>query len=262
MDLRVGVTRRATLLETITHEHTRGDEEADTGVMLRFMDICTCASAEAYTGVNCVTVAVGDVVLEYVPCVGDVVELVAQPVLTGNTSLEIALTATAESRHGLHRCNVCSGTFTYVTTRTKEGAKVRCLPLEPASEEARWAMDTARQRSSSLERHARAAAGAGATAGAGLLEPAPSERAPAAAGGARRRGRRRARRGRGARVLPAPEPHGPHVRRRRHELDAPRRRGLRPARAAARRAAARPPAAAAPPRCRAVHRVSFSRGST
>ena len=139
---------RIVMLETITHEHTRGDEEADTGVMLRFMDICTCASAEAYTGVNCVTVAVGDVVLEYVPCVGDVVELVAQPVLTGNTSLEIALTATAESRHGLHRRNVCSGTFTYVTTRTKEGAKVRCPSLEPASEEARWAMDMARQAAS------------------------------------------------------------------------------------------------------------------
>ena len=71
------------MLETITHERTRGDE-ADTGVMLRFMDIALRGAG--VHGVNCVTVAVGDVVLEYVPCVGDIVELVAQPVLTGNTS--------------------------------------------------------------------------------------------------------------------------------------------------------------------------------
>ena len=40
---------RIVMLETITHEHTRGDEEADTGVMLRFMDICTCASAFSFS---------------------------------------------------------------------------------------------------------------------------------------------------------------------------------------------------------------------
>ena len=41
---------RVVMLETVTHEHTRGlDDHADTGVLLRWMDICTCASAEAYS---------------------------------------------------------------------------------------------------------------------------------------------------------------------------------------------------------------------
>ena len=71
--------------------HTLDGLHCTTGSILRMMDIATCASAEKHSGVNCVTVAVGDVVLEYVPMAGEVLEIVAEPVLVGNTSIEIAV---------------------------------------------------------------------------------------------------------------------------------------------------------------------------
>ena len=80
---------RIVMLETVSHAQTTSDGRMDVGVLIRFMDICTCSSAEAFTGVNCVTAAVGDVSIGYFPCVGDIVEFVAMPVLTGRTSLEV-----------------------------------------------------------------------------------------------------------------------------------------------------------------------------
>ena len=43
------------------------------------MDIATCAAAERHTKVNCVTVAMGDVVVEHSPRVGELLTLTAEP---------------------------------------------------------------------------------------------------------------------------------------------------------------------------------------
>lgn len=148
-----GESARVVMLETIMHTHTTHGNSLDMGVLLRLMDICTCASAEAYTGVNCVTVAVSDVVLDYEPQLGDVVQLIAEPVLVGRTSLEIDLSVTAESRQPgsskrtQHR-TVCSASFTYVTTRDAQGNKVCCPALDrsQSSEDVKWATDMAEYR--------------------------------------------------------------------------------------------------------------------
>ena len=91
-------------------------------------DLCTCACAERHTHVNCVTVSMSDVVFENYPQVGDVLELVARPVLTGRTSLDIALTVSLE-RNGIDKQIVCEASFVYVTVRGPEGEKRFVPPL-------------------------------------------------------------------------------------------------------------------------------------
>ena len=127
--------------------HTLDGLHCTTGSILRMMDIATCASAEKHSGVNCVTVAVGDVVLEYVPMAGEVLEIVAEPVLVGNTSIEIAVTCTAE--FGSERRVVCEAFFTYVTTRSATGEKRKVPPL-PAYSSERWASKRAAHRKALL----------------------------------------------------------------------------------------------------------------
>ena len=50
----------------------------DVGLLLQRMDIATCAAAERHTKVNCVTVAMGDVVVEHSPRVGELLTLTAE----------------------------------------------------------------------------------------------------------------------------------------------------------------------------------------
>mmetsp|Transcript_8802 Transcript_8802/g.22147 ORF Transcript_8802/g.22147 Transcript_8802/m.22147 type:complete len:186 (-) Transcript_8802:1245-1802(-) len=69
-----------------------------------------------------------DVVFENYPQVGDVLELVARPVLTGRTSLDIVLTVTLE-RDGIDKQIVCEASFVYVTVRGPDGEKRFVPPL-------------------------------------------------------------------------------------------------------------------------------------
>lgn len=126
------------MVQPVTPSHTLDGTHLDMGALLRLMDIATCAAAEKHSGVNCVTVAMGDVVVESTPTLGAVLELVAEPVLVGNTSLEIALTVTGS--RGPQRSVVCEAFFTYVTTRNAKGEKQLVPPLaESSSERLRWA---------------------------------------------------------------------------------------------------------------------------
>jgi acyl-CoA hydrolase len=90
----------------------------------------------------------GDVVFEYFPKMGDLLELTARPVYTGNTSLDMALHVVAEfnsvfvgngddtgevkggdGTSTTYRMVVCEAVFTYVTTRGPNGEKRLCPPL-------------------------------------------------------------------------------------------------------------------------------------
>lgn len=119
------------MIEPITSSHTIDNTPSgsmDIKPLLRLMDIATCASAEKHTHVNCVTVSMGDVVLEYIPQCGDLLELTATPVYTGNTSLDIGLTVICETSGGVRQF-VCYASFTYVTVRDEHGKKQLCPPL-------------------------------------------------------------------------------------------------------------------------------------
>jgi acyl-CoA hydrolase len=96
--------------------------------LLKLMDICSCAAAEKHTRVNCVTVSMSDTVLESYPLLGEVLELFAQVVLTGRTSLDIMVTVTAQGEDGVQRM-ICKASFVYVTTRGPNGEKRFCPPL-------------------------------------------------------------------------------------------------------------------------------------
>ena len=155
------------MVQPITSSLTLDGVNLDTGELLKIMDIATCASAEKHTGVNCVTVAMGDLVLEHSPTVGAILELAAEPVLVGRTSLEIALTVTAE--RGAARQFVCESFFTYVTTRGPKGDKQLAPPLllDQASERRRWATTIATHRKTLIQLENKAA-----------LSPTPSNSAP------------------------------------------------------------------------------------
>ena len=137
------------MVQAVTPSATLDGRHLEMGALLRLMDIATCAAAEQHSRVNCVTVAMGDVVVENVPVVGDILVLVAEPVLAGNTSLEIALSVTAE--RGAERRVVCEAFFTYVTTRSASGEKQRVPPLPPSpSERVLWAKRSAAYRKALL----------------------------------------------------------------------------------------------------------------
>ena len=123
----------------------------DVGLLLQRMDIATCAAAERHTKVNCVTVAMGDVVVEHSPRVGELLTLTAEPVLVGRTSIDVSVRVSAEK--GEVRRHVCDAAFTYVTTRGPDGEKRFCPPLEDddASERTRWARATAKRRRALLK---------------------------------------------------------------------------------------------------------------
>ncbi|CAH0379547.1 unnamed protein product [Pelagomonas calceolata] len=123
----------------------------DVGLLLQRMDIATCAAAERHTKVNCVTVAMGDVVVEHSPRVGELLTLTAEPVLVGRTSIDVSVRVSAEK--GQVRRHVCDAAFTYVTTRGPDGEKRFCPPLEDddASERTRWARATAKRRRALLK---------------------------------------------------------------------------------------------------------------
>lgn len=104
-----------TMVELVVHGHEGG--ACDVGLLLRAMDLATCAAAEKHSGVNCVTVAVGDVVIEHGPRVGDLLSLTAEPVLVGRTSIEVAVRATAT--RGPARRAVCDAHFTYARSRAE-----------------------------------------------------------------------------------------------------------------------------------------------
>lgn len=137
------------MVQVVSPSATLDGFHLDMGALLRFMDIATCAAAEKHSRVNCVTVAMGDVVVENVPIVGDLLVLVAEPVLAGNTSLEIALTVSSE--RGDERRMVCEAFFTYVTTRGATGEKQQVPPLAPgSSEHVAWAKRSAAYRKALL----------------------------------------------------------------------------------------------------------------
>jgi len=118
------------MVEPITAAHTSsGSGIMDIKPLLQLMDICTCASAEKHTGVNCVTASMGDVVFEYAPQCGELLELTATPIFAGRTSLDIGLTVVAEGDGDIRRF-VCYACFTYVTTRGPDGKKRYCPALE------------------------------------------------------------------------------------------------------------------------------------
>ena len=139
--------------------------------LLLMMDIGSCASAEKHTSVNCVTASMGDVVIEHYPRVGELLELHASPVDTGNTSLNIAVTVFAhgcvgdnwvdfedQEKGGVENVNlaqtkrVCEAFFTYVTTKGPNGEKRFVPPLEDCgadgfcSSETTWERTIARFR--------------------------------------------------------------------------------------------------------------------
>ena len=124
------------MMEIVGSHLCQDGRRMDVMRLLQLMDLCTCAAAEKHTGVNCVTVSMSDVVFETYPILGDVLELLARPVLTGNTSLDIHLTVTAEGNGGL-RSMVCKASFVYVTTRGPHGEKRLCPPLEEGNSNGR-----------------------------------------------------------------------------------------------------------------------------
>jgi acyl-CoA hydrolase len=145
------------MIELITGAHTidSADGLMDVKPLLMLMDICTCASAEKHTGVNCVTVSMGDVVFEYYPKCGEMLELTARPVFCGRTSLDISLSVVAEA--GSVRRRVCDAIFTYVTTRGPQGEKRLCPQLSDSllagdenSEQQDWERTLAQHRRSLL----------------------------------------------------------------------------------------------------------------
>jgi acyl-CoA hydrolase len=143
------------MIELITGAHTIDSEWMDVKPLLSLMDICTCAAAEKHTGVNCVTVSMGDVVLEYYPKCGEMLELTARPVFCGRTSLDISLSVVAEA--GSVRRRVCDAIFTYVTTRGPQGEKRLCPKLSDSfveggatSEQHDWERTLAKHRRSLL----------------------------------------------------------------------------------------------------------------
>jgi len=130
------------MFEPVTAALTVGGTGPHSGTMdvqplLKLMDIGSCACAEKFTGVQCVTASMGDVVFEYFPVAGELLELTARPVLVGRTSLEIALVVVSQSlgpqTGSLVRRDVCEAFFTYVTTRGPDGEKRFCPQLESST---------------------------------------------------------------------------------------------------------------------------------
>jgi len=142
------------------HVHPRHCDVAgvlDLGELLRWADLATCAAAEAHTGANCVTVAVSDLAFEegVVPRVGDSLEIAATPVVTGNTSLDIALFVRVEEVHAIvvrPLAALCSAHFTYVITPGPNGTKPRCPPLVLSTDEERHLALLAKERKSLLKK--------------------------------------------------------------------------------------------------------------
>lgn len=123
------------MLETVTQQQCDESGHLIFGELLRWADLATCASAEAHTSSNCVTGEVTDLVLEegVVPRSGDTLELTAQPVLVGNTSLVVELHVRIEKSRGstsMKRWSVCTVQFTYITMKGPSGERPRCPPLE------------------------------------------------------------------------------------------------------------------------------------
>jgi len=133
--------------------------------LLLMMDIGSCASAEKHTSVNCVTASMGDVVIEHYPRVGELLELHASPVDTGNTSLNIAVTVFAHGCVGdnwvdfeeqekendgvdnlAQTKRVCEAFFTYVTTRGPNGEKRFVPPLEDCGDDDFYSSETTWER--------------------------------------------------------------------------------------------------------------------
>ncbi|CAK0831702.1 unnamed protein product [Prorocentrum cordatum] len=123
------------MLETIRPQQCDESGNLIFGELLRWADLATCASAEAHTRSNCVTGEVTDLVLEegVIPRSGDTVELTAQPVLVGNTSLVVELHVRIEKSQGdasMKRWSVCTVQFTYITMKGPSGERPKCPPLE------------------------------------------------------------------------------------------------------------------------------------
>jgi len=122
------------MLETISLQHCDETGALIFGELLRWADLATCAAAEAHTHTNCVTGEVTDLVLErgVVPRHGDILELIADPVIVGNTSLVIGLQVNIEKASGDCPIALCSAQFTYITMKDVNGNRPKCPPLERA----------------------------------------------------------------------------------------------------------------------------------
>ena len=94
------------MIQPVTAAHSLDGERMRTGALLELMDIATCASAEKHAGVNCVTVAMGDVVFESKPKIGVILELVAEPVLVVRRHHFLPLRIRPFTQdHGCYPCN-------------------------------------------------------------------------------------------------------------------------------------------------------------
>jgi acyl-CoA hydrolase len=116
------------------HEHANSqDGHLDEGCLLRWLDLATCACAERHTRVNCVTASVSDLhfhdALSSMTAIGFVITVSATPVRTGNTSLDIHVTATVENPNTGENRTVCSAFFTYVTCRGPDGIRPKVPKL-------------------------------------------------------------------------------------------------------------------------------------
>ena len=120
------------MCEIVAHESLR-DGHLDEGCLLRWLDLATCACAERHTRVHCVTASVSDLVfgeaLSSKTAVGSIITIIATPVRAGNTSLDILVTATAESPASGDNRTVCRAFFTYVTVRGTDGKRPKVPPL-------------------------------------------------------------------------------------------------------------------------------------
>ena len=122
----------------------------DVGLLLQRMDIATCAAAERHTKVNCVTVAMGDVVVEHLTAGRGAPHADGGARARGGRR-SMFLSVSAEK--GQVRRHVCDAAFTYVTTRGPDGEKRFCPPLDDddTSERTRWARATAKRRRALLK---------------------------------------------------------------------------------------------------------------
>ena len=96
-------TSKVEMIYVIGAGELDGNGCLDVGHCLRWMDLATCACAEAHSGVTCVTVAVSDLYFEADVARDEVVVITALPVLVGSTSIDVSVTVRPVARRGALR---------------------------------------------------------------------------------------------------------------------------------------------------------------
>uniref|UniRef100_A0A7S3Z4A7 HotDog ACOT-type domain-containing protein n=1 Tax=Lotharella globosa TaxID=91324 RepID=A0A7S3Z4A7_9EUKA len=123
-----------------------GREGLDGAMLLEWMDITSCMSAEKFSGMPSVTAAMDDVTMKYAPCHGEAVVVQAQVNRAFRTSMEVGCKVWAETLKTGVQKDICRAYFTFVSLGPDKKKK-KLPPLTPGTDS-----DNIRRYAQALER--------------------------------------------------------------------------------------------------------------